>query len=65
MYSLRLKCATAEIEALSFELWEAGTAGIRELEDGLIAGFATNEQRAGLLKRFSELDAQCPFGKRA
>jgi ribosomal protein L11 methyltransferase len=44
MYSLRLTCAESEVDALSAELWAAGTAGIRELGSGdwitLIAGFA-------------------------
>jgi ribosomal protein L11 methyltransferase len=52
MYSLHLKCSPDEIDFLSGELWEAGTVGIRELEDGLIAGFETNGHRADLLKRF-------------
>jgi ribosomal protein L11 methyltransferase len=57
MYSLRLKCATEEVDFLSAELWEAGTAGIRELEEGqdvvLIAGFETNQARAELMARFA------------
>lgn len=52
MYSLHLKCTAEEKDFLSAELWEAGTVGIRELEDGLIAGFETNERRADLLARF-------------
>jgi len=52
MYSLQLKCRPDDVDFLSAELWEAGTVGIRELEDGLIAGFETNDQRAELLQRF-------------
>ena len=52
MYSLHLKCKPDEVDLLSAELWEAGTVGIRELEDGLIAGFETNDHRAELLRRF-------------
>jgi len=62
MYSLRFKCAADEVDLLSSELWEAGTAGIRELEDGerviLIAGFETNDDRVELLKRFAGRDTQ-------
>jgi ribosomal protein L11 methyltransferase len=62
MYSLRLKCAADEVDLISGELWEAGTAGIRELEDGLrvvlIAGFETNEARAGLMARFAGRNTQ-------
>jgi ribosomal protein L11 methyltransferase len=62
MYSLRFKCGAEEVELLSGELWEAGTAGIRELEDGegviLIAGFPTNDDRAELLERFAGRDTQ-------
>ena len=44
MYSLRLTCTSQEVDYLSAELWEAGTAGICEIPDGngkvtLIAGF--------------------------
>jgi ribosomal protein L11 methyltransferase len=57
MYSLRLKCAADEVDLISGELWEAGTAGVRELEDGtgvvLVAGFETNEERASLMERFA------------
>jgi ribosomal protein L11 methyltransferase len=57
MYSLRLTCAPAEVDAISGELWEAGTAGIRELDcDGitmLIAGFETNEHAGELFERLS------------
>jgi ribosomal protein L11 methyltransferase len=62
MYSLRLKCTADEVDQLSGELWEAGTAGIRELEEGegvvLIAGFETNAERVELLKRFAASPAQ-------
>ncbi|HEY3939259.1 MAG TPA: 50S ribosomal protein L11 methyltransferase, partial [Bryobacteraceae bacterium] len=54
MYSLRLTCLAEDVDLLSGELWQAGTLGIREVEQGasvtLIAGFETNERRAGLLR---------------
>ncbi len=57
MYSLRLNCAADESEFASAELWDAGTVGIREIdEDGrvvLIAGFERNDQRGELLERFA------------
>jgi ribosomal protein L11 methyltransferase len=60
MYSLRFKCSADEVDLLSSELWEAGTAGIRELEDGggvvLIAGFETNDHRIQLLEHFGGRD---------
>lgn len=60
MYSLRLKCKAEEVDLLSGELWEEGTAGIRELQVGdgieLIAGFETNSDRARLLARFANRD---------
>jgi ribosomal protein L11 methyltransferase len=43
MYSLRVTCSRQEADRISGELWEAGTVGIRELDDGdrvvLIASF--------------------------
>lgn len=57
MYSLRLTCAPAGVDAISGELWEAGTIGIRELDYGdtivLIAAFEANEHRCELLERFA------------
>ena len=57
MYSLLLTCDSAEVDRLSGELWELGTAGIRELELGdqitLIAGFETNTDRENLLRQFA------------
>lgn len=62
MYSLHLTCTTEEVDFLSGELWEAGTAGIRELEEEngivLIAGFETNDPRADLMKRFADRGAR-------
>ena len=56
MYSLRLTCKPEDVDFLSAELWEAGTIGIRELNDEeqivLVAGFETNEERAELIRRF-------------
>lgn len=58
MYSLRLICEAREVDALSVELWEAGTAGIREIEKGgrvtLIAAFYSNDLRQLLLNRFAD-----------
>lgn len=57
MYSLHLTCTADQIDALAAELWELGTAGIRELDTGegvtLIAGFENNEERVNLLERFA------------
>jgi len=43
LFSLHLTCRPDQVEAVSFELWEAGTVGIREEDRGevveLIAGF--------------------------
>jgi ribosomal protein L11 methyltransferase len=62
MYSLRLKCALNEVDFISGELWEAGTAGIREMEDAdgvvLIAGFETNDRRATLMRFFASHSLQ-------
>jgi ribosomal protein L11 methyltransferase len=57
MFSLRLTCAPDEVDLISSELWEAGTVGIRELDDDngvrLIAAFETNDTRLNLLNRFA------------
>ena len=57
MYSLYLDCEADDLDLLSGELWEAGTQGIREMENGrgglrLIAGFSDNSRREDLLERF-------------
>jgi ribosomal protein L11 methyltransferase len=56
MYFLRLTCPATEVENVSGELWDAGTAGIQEIdydhETLLLAGFETNDDRVGLLERF-------------
>lgn len=57
MYSLHLTCNPETVDLLSAELWELGTAGIRELDYGervtLIAGFENNAGRAAMLERFA------------
>lgn len=57
MFFLRLTCPADEAEWLSAELWDAGTAGIQEIDrDGkitLLSGFETNESRESLLRRFA------------
>jgi ribosomal protein L11 methyltransferase len=57
MFALRLRCAPAEVDLISCELWEAGTVGIQELDEEnavlLIAGFETNSGRLDLLQRFA------------
>jgi ribosomal protein L11 methyltransferase len=62
MYSLRLKCAADEVDLISGDLWEAGTAGIREIDEGdcmvLIAGFETNDQRGSLMRLFASRNAR-------
>ncbi len=57
MYSLYLDCDADDLDLLSAELWEAGTHGIRELENGrggltLVAGFEDNARREELLRNF-------------
>lgn len=58
MYSLRLTCKPDEADLVLAELYDAGTIGIRELdEDGsiaFIAGFESNEHRPQLLSDFAE-----------
>ncbi len=58
MYSLHLHCRLEEADLLSIELWDAGTIGIRELENGngaltLIANFETNDAREALLRKLA------------
>ena len=57
MYSLRIACSSEQVDWLSGELWEAGTAGIRELDDSndvvLIAAFEKNDARPELLEQFA------------
>lgn len=57
MYFLRLTCTPALVEQVSVELWDAGTAGIQEMDYGdtavLLAGFENNSNRAALLERFA------------
>ena len=57
MYSLRLTCQAAEVDHLSGQLWQAGTCGIQEIENGgsvvLLAHFEFNDQRAVLLECFA------------
>ncbi len=56
VYSLELRCHPDEVEQLTAEFWEAGTLGIRELEENgmvrLIAGFEETESQE-LLSRFA------------
>ncbi len=58
MYSLVLHCRSDQVDLLSADLWEAGTSGIRELENGsgsttLIAAYETDYARCRLLERLS------------
>jgi len=50
MYSIRIPCSREDVDRLSGELWEAGTIGIREIDEGdgvvLIATFQ-NPQAGG------------------
>ena len=50
MYSVRITCSHNEVDRLSGELWEAGTLGIHEIEEGdsvvLIATFANAQPGA-------------------
>lgn len=67
MYFLRLTCATHDVEQVSVELWEAGTAGIQELDYGdtavLLAGFETNDHRVALLQRFARYAPEWEHGE--
>jgi len=57
MYSLHLRCTPGDVDLLSSELWEEGTAGVREVDLGesiqLVATFESNQHRASLLNRFA------------
>ena len=57
MYSLHITCSSEQVDRLSGELWEAGTCGIREVNDDqrivLVAAFERNEHRCELLRRFA------------
>lgn len=57
MYSLHLRCSAGDVDLLSGDLWEAGTAGVHEIDLGdavlLIAGFEANDLRSELLARFA------------
>lgn len=58
MYSLRVTCTAVEVDRISAELWEAGTAGIRETEQNghivLIASFETNGRVPALFARLGQ-----------
>ena len=62
MYFLRLLCSAEQVDRISGELWDAGTVGVREIEQGvsvlLIAAFETNERRAELLAGFNNCAPQ-------
>jgi ribosomal protein L11 methyltransferase len=57
VYSLRLRCKSDEAEALSIQLWEAGTVAISEAYEGdayvLTAGFEDEISRDLLLQQFA------------
>lgn len=58
MYSLELLSKADQVDELSAELWECGTAGVREVDAGqnrvrLIAGFEDGAQAEALLHRFA------------
>jgi ribosomal protein L11 methyltransferase len=58
MYSVRIVCSREEVDRLSGELWEAGTLGIREIDEGegvvLIATF--EDPQAGGWKEDETID---------
>jgi ribosomal protein L11 methyltransferase len=59
MYSLVLSCRPDELDLLSAELWEAGTTGIREIENSngsvtLVAAFDNDVESDVLLEQFSD-----------
>jgi ribosomal protein L11 methyltransferase len=57
MQALHLYCAPDEVDAVSAELWEAGTAGIQEIDHpenvALVAGFEDESRGRELLERFA------------
>lgn len=57
MYSLKLRCKSHETETLSFQLWEAGTVAVSELNKGdgcaLTAGFEDESARVTLIEQFA------------
>ena len=67
MYFLRLTCPVADVEQVSVELWDAGTEGIQEMDQGdasvLLAGFATNDDRAMLLQHFARYAPEWEHGE--
>ena len=58
MYSVRIPCSREDVDRLSGELWEAGTVGIREIDEGngtvLIATFESPQ--AGGWKEDESID---------
>jgi ribosomal protein L11 methyltransferase len=59
MYSLVLTCRPDQLDLLSGDLWEAGTSGVRESDNGagsttLIATFENDVECSLLLERFSD-----------
>ncbi len=61
MYSLHLFCPPGDVDLLSSELWEEGTVGVREVDQGesiqLIAAFESDLREASLLARFGQHQA--------
>ncbi len=66
MYFLRLTCAAMDVEPVSVELWDTGTAGIQEIDNGaeaiLLAGFESNDDRAIILRRFAQYAPEWEMG---
>lgn len=62
MYSLHLSCSSDQLDWVLGELYDAGTAGVRELDADnsihLIAGFEENRQREQLLKTFERFSPE-------
>jgi ribosomal protein L11 methyltransferase len=62
VFSLRVSCPAEEVDVVSADLWEQGTAGIREQESGtqtvLIAAFETDLAREQLLEQFANYEPE-------
>jgi len=58
MFSLEIECSPEEKELLIAELWEEGSAGIVELDDGRLRAFFEDQDRAALARRFRAVSSR-------
>jgi len=62
VYSLKLRCRPDEAEAVSFQLWDAGTVAISESHEEhacvLTAGFENKGSRVSLLRQFAAYEPE-------